>query len=149
MIRHYSSVYRFNLYVYCYLMASISLFFAPKTQLQAQQASVEKKSKIIFLGDSITAGYGVAKPNAYPALLETKLKKENLNGFKIINGGISGSTSASGLSRLKWPVRAAAKTVRRTRLTVSKPLCNDRWTFEKGTPFERRGRKATGLRGNL
>ena len=105
MIRHYSSVYRFNLYVYCYLMASISLFFAPKTRLQAQQASVEKKSKIIFLGDSITAGYGVAKPNAYPALLETKLKKENLNGFKIINGGISGSTSASGLSRLKWQLK--------------------------------------------
>lgn len=60
------------------------------------------KEHILFIGDSLTAGYGVKKENSYPTLVkqlfESKLKKK----IKITNGGISGSTTASGLSRLKW-----------------------------------------------
>lgn len=59
-------------------------------------------TKILFLGDSLTAGYGIEKPLAFPALIDEKLKKSGYQDIKVINGGISGSTSASALSRLKW-----------------------------------------------
>jgi acyl-CoA thioesterase-1 len=56
---------------------------------------------ILFLGDSLTAGYGVEKEHAYPSLIEKKIHSLNLQ-HKIINGGISGSTTASAISRLNW-----------------------------------------------
>lgn len=62
-------------------------------------------TKILFLGDSLTEGYGVKKEEAYPKLVEQALIKKG-HDVKIINGGISGSTSASGLSRLKWFLKA-------------------------------------------
>ncbi len=58
--------------------------------------------KILFLGDSITAGFGVEKEQAYPFLAGKSLEKAGYNQIKIINTGISGSTSASAVSRLKW-----------------------------------------------
>lgn len=60
------------------------------------------KIKILFLGDSITAGYGVAQEEAYPALLGQKLESFGIHHVEIINGSISGSTTASALSRLQW-----------------------------------------------
>ena len=65
------------------------------------------KIKILFLGDSITAGYGVAKEDAYPALLGQKLESLGIHHVEIINGSISGSTTASALSRLKWFQKAS------------------------------------------
>lgn len=65
----------------------------------------EKVTNILFLGDSLTEGYGVKKEEAYPKLVEQALIKKG-HDVKIINGGISGSTSASGLSRLKWFLKA-------------------------------------------
>lgn len=59
---------------------------------------------ILMLGDSLTEGYGLTKEQAYPALLETRLKKIDPN-IRVINAGISGSTSASGESRLKWQLK--------------------------------------------
>lgn len=56
---------------------------------------------VVFLGDSLTAGYGLEKEQAYPSLLAEKLK-DDFPELKIINGGISGSTAASAMSRLKW-----------------------------------------------
>ena len=61
------------------------------------QAATE--TRILFLGDSITAGYGVDKEKAYPALVDKALKKKGLRDIHIINAGISGSTSASAMSR--------------------------------------------------
>ena len=65
------------------------------------------KIKILFLGDSITAGYGVAKEDAYPALLGQTLESLGIHHVEIINGSISGSTTASALSRLKWFQKAS------------------------------------------
>ncbi len=59
---------------------------------------------ILFLGDSITAGYGVDPSEAYPAIIEDKIKAEGWP-FKVINAGLSGDTSAGGLSRLDWLLR--------------------------------------------
>ncbi|MCH2533433.1 MAG: arylesterase [Bdellovibrionales bacterium] len=57
--------------------------------------------RIVFLGDSLTEGYGVKKENSYPAIIEKSLKEQ---GYKInfTNASVSGSTTASLMSRLKW-----------------------------------------------
>ena len=56
---------------------------------------------ILFLGDSLTEGYRLPKENSYPSLVENMFKKEGLD-IDVINGGVSGSTTADGLNRLKW-----------------------------------------------
>lgn len=60
---------------------------------------------ILFLGDSLTEGYQLAKEEAYPALIENILKKDHKD-IKVVNGGVSGATSASGLKRLDWYLKA-------------------------------------------
>jgi acyl-CoA thioesterase-1 len=57
--------------------------------------------KLIFLGDSLTEGYGVAQESAFPQLIEAKFKQDK-SEWVISASGSSGSTSASTLSRLKW-----------------------------------------------
>lgn len=64
-----------------------------------------KAKTILFLGDSLTEGYQLAKEDAYPALIEKELKPKHPD-IKIINGGVSGATTASGLKRLNWYVKA-------------------------------------------
>lgn len=59
---------------------------------------------IIALGDSLTEGYGLSKEEAYPALLQERLQR-TYPGVRIINAGVSGSTSASAESRLKWQLK--------------------------------------------
>jgi acyl-CoA thioesterase I len=56
---------------------------------------------VLFLGDSITAGYGLELSQAYPALIQQRINQEGLN-FKVINAGQSGDTSAGGLARMDW-----------------------------------------------
>jgi len=59
------------------------------------------QKSLTIIGDSVTEGYGLGKENTYPALVEKELK-----GWKITNAGISGSTSASAPSRMKWALKA-------------------------------------------
>ena len=59
---------------------------------------------ILFLGDSLTAGYGIGKEHAYPALIEKKIRDANSQA-RVINAGISGNTTAGGLRRLNWYFR--------------------------------------------
>lgn len=59
---------------------------------------------ILFFGDSLTAGYGLSKEEAFPALVGEKLVKNNKQ-FKVINAGLSGETSAGGLTRIDWILR--------------------------------------------
>jgi acyl-CoA thioesterase-1 len=60
---------------------------------------------LVIVGDSLTEGYGIKKENAYPHLLEAKLKAAGKN-WKIINSGVSGSTSASGPGRVDWALKS-------------------------------------------
>jgi acyl-CoA thioesterase-1 len=57
--------------------------------------------RIVFLGDSLTAGYGLAKAEAVPALIQARLREEGYR-YEVVNAGVSGDTSAGGLSRLDW-----------------------------------------------
>jgi acyl-CoA thioesterase-1 len=56
---------------------------------------------VVFLGDSLTAGYGLREEEAYPALLAARLRTEG-KPVKVVNAGISGDTTAGGLARLDW-----------------------------------------------
>jgi acyl-CoA thioesterase I len=56
---------------------------------------------ILFLGDSITAGYGLDLSEAFPGVIQKKIAAQGWN-FKVVNGGQSGDTSAGGLGRLDW-----------------------------------------------
>ncbi|USN48931.1 MAG: arylesterase [Pseudobdellovibrionaceae bacterium] len=77
--------------------------FAASTDKSAP--SINKEIRIVFLGDSLTAGYGVSKDNAYPALVENILRKKHPT-VKVVNAGVSGSTSASGVSNMKWQLKS-------------------------------------------
>lgn len=57
---------------------------------------------VVFLGDSITAGYGLDKDQAYPALIGKRLAA----GWTVVNAGVSGDTSAGGLRRIDWALKA-------------------------------------------
>ena len=67
------------------------------------QASANPKV-VLFFGDSLTAGYGLSPEQAFPALVE-KNCSQNGTPCKAINAGLSGETSAGGLSRIDWVLR--------------------------------------------
>ena len=60
--------------------------------------------KIIILGDSLTEGYGVTQDSAFPVLLQKKITEDKIN-WTLVGSGSSGSTTASGISRMKWLIR--------------------------------------------
>ena len=66
---------------------------------------VSARPVVVVLGDSLAAGYGVDKEEAFPSLLEKKFKSDHVD-VKVINAGLSGSTSASGPSRMNWQLKA-------------------------------------------
>lgn len=57
--------------------------------------------RILFLGDSLTAGYGIDPGKAYPALIGKKLEDKGLD-YTVSPAGLSGETSAGGLRRANW-----------------------------------------------
>jgi len=61
-------------------------------------------ARIVFLGDSLSAGYGVAAQDAFPALVE-RLLREQGQAVEVVNAGVSGDTSAGGLARLAWVLK--------------------------------------------
>src|SRR5262249_182613 len=54
---------------------------------------------VVFLGDSLTAGQGVAREESYPALLEARMRAEGFS-FPVVNAGISGDATDQALARL-------------------------------------------------
>ena len=65
---------------------------------------VEKEKTILFFGDSLTAGYGLTEEEAFPALVEKSLNQKGKK-VRVINSGLSGETSAGGLTRIDWVLR--------------------------------------------
>jgi len=67
--------------------------------------NAEAERVVVCLGDSLTEGYGLAPEQAYPHLLERKLRAEGRE-VRVVNAGISGSTSASAAARLQWQLKS-------------------------------------------
>ncbi len=60
-----------------------------------------KTPLVIFLGDSLSAGYGLPAEQAFPALVERRMKERG-TPVRIVNAGVSGDTTSGGLDRLDW-----------------------------------------------
>ena len=60
---------------------------------------------IVVLGDSLTAGLGLLPDEAYPVLLEQRLRREGF-AYRVVNAGVSGDTTAAGLRRVEWVLRS-------------------------------------------
>jgi acyl-CoA thioesterase I len=74
------------------LLIALTLFIQPSSKV------------ILFFGDSLTAGYGLSPEEAFPALIEKQFNQEG-KPCKVVNAGLSGETSAGGLSRIDWILR--------------------------------------------
>lgn len=73
----------------------------PQAPASAANGAESGRPKIVVLGDSLSAGYGLLEAQSYPALLQAKLTDA---GYKwdVVNAGVSGDTSAGGLQRVDW-----------------------------------------------
>jgi acyl-CoA thioesterase-1 len=60
---------------------------------------------VVALGDSLTAGLGVAAEEAWPALVDARLRREGYP-YRVLNAGVSGDTTAGGLRRVDWLLRS-------------------------------------------
>lgn len=67
----------------------------------------KESGRVVVLGDSLTAGYGIDPSQAFPALLQEKIDENGL-AYEVVNAGISGDTSASGLRRVDWVLQKPA-----------------------------------------
>jgi acyl-CoA thioesterase I len=108
---------------------------AAPTPAQAPALSAQESGagpSVVFLGDSLSAGAHLAADEAFPAQLQQKLKAEGVP-FQLANAGVSGDTSAGGLRRVDWVLRAKPAFV----------------VVELGANDGLRGMPATGVEQNL
>lgn len=78
------------------------IFYCFVFLVQFMSVSHAEAKKMVFLGDSLTEGLGVSKESAYPFLIDQKIQKISKTPWKVVNSGLSGSTSASAPSRVQW-----------------------------------------------
>jgi acyl-CoA thioesterase-1 len=83
----------------------------PDDIFSSSAAVVAKRPRIVVLGDSLTAGLGLSQDDAYPTLLQQRIDAAGLN-YTVVNAGVSGDTSAGGLSRLDWALGDSRDDVR-------------------------------------
>jgi acyl-CoA thioesterase-1 len=62
------------------------------------------RPSVVFLGTSLTAGLGLEPEQAYPALIQQKIDSAGL-GYRVVNAGVSGETSAGARRRVEWLLR--------------------------------------------
>lgn len=74
------------------------------TIFAGQLDAADRPLRIVFLGDSLTAGYQLDPQQAFPALIEGELRRLGQQ-TEVVNAGVSGDTTAGGLRRLPWLLR--------------------------------------------
>ena len=88
-----------------YVLAGLLLILGESGELTADtKLLIDAKQEefvVLALGDSLTAGFGVDKEYSFPSRIQVKIDDENL-GYKIVNAGISGDTTAGGVRRINW-----------------------------------------------
>jgi len=91
--------------MYCIkIHLALLLAFTCCVQYSFANNTAESTIRLLILGDSLTAGYGLAAEEAFPAQLEEALLQSGRN-VSVINAGVSGDTSAGGLARLDWALQ--------------------------------------------
>lgn len=76
----------------------------------AAEAAPTDGPLVVFFGDSLTAGYGLAEEEAFPALVAARLAAGGIR-VRLVNAGVSGDTSAGGLRRIDWVLRQSPDVV--------------------------------------
>ena len=72
------------------------------SETETEQTDLNSSKKILFFGDSLTAGYGLADINeAFPGLIQKKIDALQLD-YSIVNSGVSGETTSGGKNRIDW-----------------------------------------------
>lgn len=103
---------RYSLFAVCAcavgLVAACGPEGAPAPRAGAAEAGPEiadsDQPVVLFLGTSLTAGYGLPSDDAFPALVADRIEDAGLD-YRVVNAGVSGDTSAGGLRRLDWLLR--------------------------------------------
>jgi acyl-CoA thioesterase-1 len=85
-------------------MLALAAAVAALTVSATAQPGSARPVKIVALGDSLTAGLGLPANAAFPARLERALAQKGIAAAEVVNAGVSGDTTADGLSRLDWSV---------------------------------------------
>ena len=73
-------------------------------------APAHAEGVVVALGDSLTAGLGVAADEAFPARLQARIRAEGYD-YRVVNAGVTGDTTAGGLRRVDWALRAHPEVV--------------------------------------
>ena len=81
----------------------LAFFLGSAAALRAEETPAEPPT-ILFLGDSLTAGFGLEPDLAFPQRVAEKLEADGLPA-EIVNAGLSGETTAGGLRRVNWLLR--------------------------------------------
>ena len=103
---------RRRLFLGAAVLAAAAACSRPSETAKSPEADPPEKTRSVylFLGDSLTAGYGVAKQDAYPALLAERWRKIGL-AVRVRNAGVSGATTAGILENLDWHLTEDVHTV--------------------------------------
>ncbi len=91
-------------------VAVLILLLPAPTARGESTGTTESKPRIVAFGDSLTAGLGVKKDDAYPAQLQRRLEELGFR-YQVINAGVSGDTTAGGLRRVGWVLSAKPEIV--------------------------------------
>ena len=67
--------------------------------------AADDRPVVMFVGTSLTAGYGIPSEQAFPALIQQKIDNAGFR-YRVVNAGVSGDTSAGGLARIDWLLRS-------------------------------------------
>jgi acyl-CoA thioesterase-1 len=86
------------------------LAIAPAASAQTPEGHRTKPIKMVVLGDSLSAGFGLPGPAAFPARLQKALKSNGID-VDMINAGVSGDTTSGGRDRLDWSVPEGTEAV--------------------------------------
>lgn len=70
-------------------------------EARAGSSATAARPRVVFLGDSLTAGLGLPREQSVPSLIQARMNAAGYQ-YEVVNAGVSGDTSAGGLSRLDW-----------------------------------------------
>lgn len=88
-------------YSLCTLVACFAIAIASTISIATPADASDERPVVLFLGTSLTAGYGLPSQEAFPALIQKRIDEKGLT-YRVVNAGVSGDTSAGGLSRIDW-----------------------------------------------
>lgn len=88
-----------------FLLIALMVLFVQMPINRASPTANSEDIRVLVLGDSLSAGHGLDQEEAFPALVEKRARQAGLP-VRVINAGVSGDTTASGLRRIDWLLRS-------------------------------------------